>query len=257
MTKDVISKFRPLFRILLSIVIILAGICLMAACLSIYHSGDHPFSRESVAAAFGPIALPVYLCLGMVILAFALELALPCPAGKSVPARQTGLILQRLQEKTDLKLCSEELRLAILAQQNKRRMHKRIGWALLAVCSVVFLSYGMNPHNFHQSQINDSMIKAMYRFVPCCLIPYGFGIYAAYSGRASMEKEIALLKTAPKESKVAAPPLAVGNNRKLTVLRNVLLVIGIVILVYGYFAGGTADVLTKAVNICTECVGLG
>ncbi|MBQ8580085.1 MAG: thioredoxin [Oscillospiraceae bacterium] len=26
---------------------------------------------------------------------------------------------------------------------------------------------------------------------------------------------------------------------------------------YGAAAGGTADVLTKAVNICTECVGLG
>ena len=34
-------------------------------------------------------------------------------------------------------------------------------------------------------------------------------------------------------------------------------VVGLVILVYGFFAGGTADVLTKAVNICTECVGLG
>ena len=29
------------------------------------------------------------------------------------------------------------------------------------------------------------------------------------------------------------------------------------LLLYGFFAGGTADVLTKAVNICTECIGLG
>lgn len=258
MTKESILKCRSLFRILLSIAIILAGLCLMTACLGIYHSGDHPFSRESVAAAFGPISLPVYLCLGMVVLSFVLELLLHCPVGKSVPARQTGLILRRLQDKTDLNRCSEELRSAVLAQRSSRRLHKRIGIILLVVCSVVFLSYGMNPHNFHQSQISQSMVKAMYWFVPCCLVPYGYGIFAAYSARASMEKEIALLKTAPNESKVSVPEQNVPDTgKRLTMLRNVLLVIGIVILVYGFFAGGTADVLTKAVNICTECVGLG
>ena len=28
-------------------------------------------------------------------------------------------------------------------------------------------------------------------------------------------------------------------------------------LLYGLFSGGAADVLTKAVNICSECIGLG
>lgn len=257
MNKAFLSRLRPILRILLSVAIILAGLCLMAACLGIYHSGDQPFSREAVAAAFGPIAVPVYLCLGLVIVSFVLEALLPSPAEKVKPSRQTGLILQRLQEKTDLSLCGEDLRSAVLAQRSKRRLHKTIGWILLAVCSVIFLSYGMNPHNFHQSQINDSMIKAMYRFVPCCLIPYAFGIFAAWAGDRSMEAEITLLKTAPAESKIAAPVDSAASGSKLVLLRNVLLVVGIVIMVYGYFAGGTADVLTKAVNICTECVGLG
>ncbi|MBQ7330725.1 MAG: thioredoxin [Oscillospiraceae bacterium] len=41
------------------------------------------------------------------------------------------------------------------------------------------------------------------------------------------------------------------------ILRVALLVIGIGVLMYGFLSGGTADVLTKAINICTECVGLG
>lgn len=257
MNKALLTRLRPIFQIILSIAIILAGLCLMAACLGIYHSGDQPFSREAVAAAFGPISIPVYLCLGLIILSFVPELLLPSPSGKDKPARQTAMILQRLQEKTDLNLCGDDLRGAVLAQRSKRKLHKTIGWALLIVCSVVFLSYGMNPHNFHQSQINDSMIQAMYRFIPCCLIPYGFGIWAAYAARTSMEEEIRLLKTAPAESKISAPGKSVESGKKLTVLRNVLLIIGIVIMVYGYLTRGTADVLTKAVNICTECVGLG
>ncbi|MBR6784589.1 MAG: thioredoxin [Clostridia bacterium] len=40
-------------------------------------------------------------------------------------------------------------------------------------------------------------------------------------------------------------------------LRFSVLLIALVLLIYGYILGGTADVLTKAVNICTECIGLG
>ena len=255
MTKEPTQRIRSLIRGLLSISIIVAGLCLMAACLSIYHSGDHPFSREAVAAAFRPIALPVYLCLGLTVLSFAAELALPRPDGKAKPRRQAAMLLRRMQEKTDLSLCGEELRSSVLAQRKSRQNRNRIGIVLVVLCGAVFLSYGANPHNFHQTQINDSMIRAMYRFVPCTLIPFGYGIFAAYRNLASMEAEIELLKSAPKESKVYGT--VTGSDARWTSLRNVLLVVALVILVYGFFAGGTADVLTKAVNICTECVGLG
>ncbi|MBQ3081038.1 MAG: hypothetical protein IJC49_01130 [Clostridia bacterium] len=40
-------------------------------------------------------------------------------------------------------------------------------------------------------------------------------------------------------------------------VRITLLVIGVVLVAIGVLAGGMADVLAKAINICTECVGLG
>lgn len=254
MKKTSDSKGRKVLGILLSVLILLCGVCLMAACLRIYHSGDQPFSRESVAAAFAPISRSIYICLAAIAVTFLLDLLRP-PVQTSSSQRQTAMILQRLQEKTDLSLCPEELRSSILAQRGIRRKRNRIGLALLVLCSILFLSYGANPHNFHQTQINSSMIRAMYVLFPCCLVPFGFGIYAAYRNRASMEEEIDLLKTAPKESKVTGAPVA--SEKTSAGIRNLLLLIAIVILVYGFFAGGTADVLTKAVNICTECVGLG
>lgn len=36
-----------------------------------------------------------------------------------------------------------------------------------------------------------------------------------------------------------------------------LLAAGMGLMLVGFLSGGTADVLTKAVNICTECIGLG
>ncbi|MBQ9859332.1 MAG: thioredoxin [Clostridia bacterium] len=43
----------------------------------------------------------------------------------------------------------------------------------------------------------------------------------------------------------------------MTAVRLALLAVGLFLLIYGFATGGIADVLTKAVNICTECIGLG
>lgn len=254
MNKTSDSKSRRVLGILLSVLIILGGLLLMGACLSIYRSGDQPFSRESVAAVFARISRSIYICLAVIAGTLVLDFLSP-PDRKTPPQRQIAMILQRLQEKTDLSLCPEELRRSILAQRAGRRKLTRISLVLLLLCSLVFLSYGANPHNFHQTQINDSMIRAMHWLTPCCLIPFGFGIFAAYKNRASMEAEIDLLKTAPREAKALCA--AAPKQDPSAAIRTLLLVVAIVILVYGFCTGGTADVLTKAVNICTECVGLG
>ena len=46
-------------------------------------------------------------------------------------------------------------------------------------------------------------------------------------------------------------------EKKLKITRLVILGVAIVALILGAVFGGYADVLTKAVNICTECIGLG
>lgn len=256
MKKESLSRLRKPLHILLSASIFVASLCLMVACVLIYRSGDQPFSREAVAAAFGPISIPVYVCLGMIVLSFLAELLLPPSGSKQPPVRQIRMILHRMQERTDLSLCGDELQSQIKALRNSRQLYNRISRTVLILSSILFLTYGLNSSNFHSTHINQSMIRAMFWLLPCSVIPFCFGIFTARKNYASMEQEIELLKTAPKESRIV--PLKPGNsNRRGFYLRTALLVVGIVILIYGFFAGGTADVLTKAVNICTECVGLG
>ena len=68
MTKENMVRLQRTYNVLFSIVLVIAGICLMAGVLCIYFSGDQPFSRESVAATFSQIAFPVYLCIVMTII---------------------------------------------------------------------------------------------------------------------------------------------------------------------------------------------
>lgn len=259
MTTQRASRIRLIYGIAQSVSIAAAAICLMAACVSIYQQGGHPFSREVVAETFSRIAIPVYLCLGLVIGGFGLDLILPDTAAKPRAARQTALVLQRLHTKTDLNRCGEDLRSAVLAQQKSRKVHKRVSIVLIVCTTVTFLSYALNPGNFHQSQINDSMIRAMMVLLPCLGLSFGYSVYTVYHDISSMEKEIELLKQAGSEAKkptVKEPPVP-QTDKRVRIVRTAVLLVGIAFLIYGFVAGGTADVLTKAVNICTECVGLG
>ena len=259
MSTDRAKRIHQICGIAASISLLVAGVLLMIACYGIYSSGDHPFSREAVAEAFAPISLPIYLCAALIVLGILADLLLPKAEHPNKPEKQLALILGRLHAKTDLSKCPAELQAQIAAQQRSRKLHRTNRNALTILASAIFLSFALNSNNFHQTQINASMIQAMYLLAPCLCIPFGYSIFAAFQARHSMQREIDLIKSAPKEAlrtPVAQPQVPV-NETRVKALRWGVLMVGIVILVYGFFMGGTADVLTKAINICTECVGLG
>lgn len=254
------KRIHSLYGIVLSASAILAGICLIVACVGIYRTGSSPFTRESVASAFTQISVPVYIFLALVIGGIGLDLFYPLEKGKLSVPKQYDTILANLQKKVDITKCDPELCKAILKQQNIRRVHRLITAGLLLICSIVFLSYGMNMQNFHKEDMNGSMIKAMYLFIPCLVIPFGYGVFTAYWGRRSMQREIELVKQAISAGSTApaAQPAALKHNGKAgNIAKYAILAVSLVILVYGFIAGGTADVLAKAAAICTECVGLG
>lgn len=254
MLKENAKRIRGLYGIALSAALIAAGLCLMVQCVDIYRSGE--FTRQIVAAHFSPIAVPVYVCLAMVFIGFVLDRCLPAETPRRKAEKQNELILRRLQEKTDLSQCDEALRTAVLKQRNQRRACRVTRTALIVICSAAFLCYALNGSNFgDQTEITPSMIRAMYVLAPCCVLPFGWAVFTAYHRRSSIQKEIELLK------KIKPTPVpkteAKPKQDRTKLLRCAVLVLGIAVLVYGYFTGGTNDVLTKAVNICTECVGLG
>ena len=147
MTKETTARFKRTYDILFSIVLVIAGICLIAGVLCIYFSGDQPFSREVVAATFSQIAFPVYLCMAMTLINIIWEIIAPSDAKKPTP--------------------------------KKKPLH------------------------------NDAT-----------------------------EEEIA-------------------NEKKYHAWRNIIIVVSIIFIVAGLLNGGTIAVLAKAINICTECIGLG
>lgn len=244
-----------IFQWLLTLSVVAAGICLMAACLQVYHSGgEQIYTPEKVAAAFRPISLPVYICLGLIVVSFILPFVLKRSEKKLPRTKDVAMELKRLRLTRDPAAADEE---------KKAALKKLAKWDWLEIlCTVVsiialdfFIHYALNGDNFTQdnSKITESIVAAMYVFVPCVVVFFGFCIVSIYRGRRKMEKQIAILKQCPPLTQKAAPK----KDRFAPVFRYVVLGLAVAIMVYGLATGGWQDVLTKAVNICTECVGLG
>lgn len=94
MTTEYALRLRKIYGIALSVIIVITGICLMAACICICAAGgNEPYSREAVATAFSGIAFPVYLCVGMIAVGFVLDFILPV-APKKASSRKMATVAE-------------------------------------------------------------------------------------------------------------------------------------------------------------------
>ncbi len=246
---------RRIYNILHSVSIIVAGICLMAGCLSIYSSGYGTYTRQIVAETFSKISLPIYVCLALTIIGFLWEFISPTKSEKEKKFMPYAHILNHLNLKKDLNGCDDETLKSIYKERKRRKIHTLIKTIIICISICVFLLYALNGNNYN-TDINTSVIKAMWVLIPCLAIPFAYSVFTAFHNEKSLKKEIELMKKAP--AKETAEDKEIKNNNKvMNIVRFALLFIGVGILVYGYITGGTADVLTKAINICTECIGLG
>lgn len=98
----------------------------------------------------------------------------------------------------------------------------------------------------------------MWVLLPCLALPFAYSVFAYYRNNKSIERQIELIKQLPSaEASADEETTAPIKDKKIVILRYALLTAGIAVMIYGLTTGGVADVLTKAVNICTECIGLG
>lgn len=259
MTEKNLSRIFCIYRILLSISIIAAGLCLIFGCLSIYYSKDLTYSRQAVAQVFNTIAVPVYLCLGLSAVSLVLGVIFPAFSVKHNPKISYKNRLSLLLSKKDFKaLRGEELK-AIEKERKKRKLITALQAVATSVACLVFLIYALNGEHYDNSDINGSVINAMWVLLPCLSVMLIVSVLAEIFRSKSFMREIEQIKKLPslKSSSVENTSDKNKSDIKISVIRCAILLLSIGILIYGFATGGVYDVLTKAVNICTECIGLG
>ena len=256
------NLIRRIYHIILTVALILAGLCLMAAAGHIYYTGgEQIYTLEKINSIFRYIAIPVYVAITLVIGAFILELFLPLPK-KGKPEKNHAMILYKLQQRTDPQSCGDvQLRNQVLSLRKQRKALAVLNIAVPAALLAVFVYYALTCHNYPSlttghHDVTHAMVRNALVWGVCTLITLGFALFAAYSTRAGMIHETALLRLMAQQKAPAKEQLR-SCNRYLILLRCATILLAVAMIVVGAIGEGWRDVLTKAAAICTECVGLG
>lgn len=258
MAKEKLVLFRRILGILLSISIFLAGICFIGGCLSIYGSGEsQPYSRDAVAETFGKIAVPVYICIALAVVSIVFELFFPAKKTKTKPSKNYKGLIEHLSGKKDI--ASNEIVFNMINSERKQRRNELFAvLGILGVTGVIFLFYALDPDNFASgAEITSSVINAMRLLIPLLSVDFTASVIVAYRAEASFARELELIKQLPNVEKNQNSKSSIHSENKIFIIKLSLILVSVAIIVFGYFSGGAADVLTKAINICTECIGLG
>ena len=148
-----------------------------------------------------------------------------------------------------------------------QRRYTVLGWLLFAACMIPILIYLLQPEHFPENDL-EWMISSLARtFIPWTVLGLACLFVFSLLRDRSIERELAAARIRLKEEKESGEHLeaaqtpvsssAAGAGRGVTAVRIAVAVIAVVMIIMGVQNGGLRDVFGKAINLCTECVGLG
>jgi hypothetical protein len=266
MTTQTKGRIHLIYGILLSVLILAVGVCFALSCISIYQSGASPFTRESISTHFARIAIPTYICIAGVIGGAVLSLALPVDGVKVKSRRDPEDALHKLSARLDLTTCDESTAASIRMERRWRCRVTVILTVLAGVTLLPALMWCVNPAHFSIENLSEDIKTAALFILPCAAVSLGLLTGERLLRHASVARETATVKAALVAMKGTAKPTEKANPDKkkwssdprfVWGVRGAILVVGVVFIVLGVCNGGMADVLGKAIRICTECIGLG
>ena len=261
MSEKSLKYIYTIYGIVTSLLLIVTGILLMVSCVNIYNMGNEPFTRENISSEFSKINIPVYITLVAIALGTVLWLITPARKRKTSARISKKTVLTRLEKRLDIASCDAPTS-AVITKEKKLRLILRIATATLciAIC-IPALVYVLNFNNFG-ADYNAAVIAACMWILPCTFVSMGLCIVLTYIENASLERQIKAVKAAmAKTGSISTSDekcCCQSKRRKIMLsIRLVLVAVALLFIVVGIFNGGMDDVLSKAVNICTECIGLG
>lgn len=252
------SKILRVLRFLLAVATVTLCLLLVWQVIDIYQVGNLPenfrspgiriapvWSREIVGARLSALA-PVlwgYLALA----AAGLVCAAVSPPEREVPPiapeDSLALLRHRVAEFP-----------AEAAAEGRRRCHIRLSAAgVCGVCTLMAGGYLLRQTNFTSLDLEQVMGQMLLHVVPWVTLGLVAASAAAVLSGRSVRREITILKT------VATGPATSMPDKMfpLGILRAALCAVAVGLVILGIRNGGAWDVLVKAINICTECIGLG
>ena len=266
--KEKMKSIRLVYAIAFSVLTAVVAALFIAQVLIVYNSGaEQLFTREIVGEKLLEILAPCILWVLAVIGGVVLWNIHPEEQAKLVGKKDVQRTIQGLQRRLPDALDGEGQ--ALVQQANQWKKYRLFAWiAYAAVCLagvIVCTVYLVNPNHFTSADITGEVTAAVLTVLPwviaafvCAIGIFAFEEYALEQQLAIVKKAVvANAKNLKKAVETIEQPSLLENKKVIAGVRIGLLIVGVTLFVIGIFNGGLNDVLIKAINICTECIGLG
>ncbi len=270
MTKS--EKIRLYYGIFLGVLTVVIGALFIFSAADIYFSGPDGagknYTREVVGAKLRVLLIPVCLWIAAIIAGFVLSVVYPQKKRTLVrrTARESLLRLSR-------RLPAEGDPVCFAKYQKAERIRLIVYLVCAAVCLLAAVMCGVylfQTAHFPADNLNAEVLKMLANVLPWVAVAFAACIGACVYNQISAKKELPVIKQliasgkgAPLASpsqfeakKSAALKFLDSKYAKLGI-RLAVCALGVTFVLVGIFNGDAQDVLQKAINICTECIGLG
>ena len=267
------NGIRLAAHIFLSVALIVTGILFMYSCYTVYKLGPSPFTRESISSAFSRIEVAVWITLAAVIIAATVNIIFSVEEKKLVGFRSPKLLNLRLASGVDTDTAPDNVKAKLEKERRLRGILHTVRLSLNILSAFLPLIYLLNPANFpansgqYNAEISHGMLVYLAFLAPVAVFEVVWVILSDISYRRENEvlkeaiKLLGVSKTAKAEKKTKLTcfkNFIKENENPITLgVRIAFVGCAIVFIIVGIANGGMADVLNKAINICTECIGLG
>lgn len=280
MQEKTCKTVRLCYGVALSLMTAVTGALFIWQTLDIYLSGgSRPFTREIVLERLNRIAPAFWIWVVMVAVGFIIweVFAVSC---KRAPLKDDCYALRRLKKRVPEKV--GESGLASLKAVKRGELINLIVKLCAAALCLAGVAYGIaylaTASNFPKTDVNGEMLNMAAHLAPCVfaalLILCGVTLYLSISAKKQLPHVKQLIASAKSDEKNGVEAIYVtGNtavadlygrwkalsNHKYFILgvRIAIAVFAVTFIILGIVNGNMRAILIKAINICTECIGLG
>ena len=250
--KKLIDK---LCLIIVSILTILMGVIFIVQVMRIYYGNDKTYTRE-ICAKFLLQMLPIIILWVISVIGSFVYFRIKNTSKKEFAKITYATKLQNLEAICNYNEQDYEL---VNKEKKKIKIAMIINIVIVCLCSIMSLGYLLNVKHFDSSgDLTKQAIDMGIHLLPWVVIAFGSMIGATIYEEVISKKLIELVKQIIKNNgRKEMVKYEPKNKLAINIARGVILGLSMVLIVVGIFDGSVEDVLQKAINICTECIGLG
>ena len=257
MPQDKVKKIHLIYGIIAAVLIIALGVALIVACRGIYTSGPRPYTREAIGGKLRDMSVLLYLNLAAIVGGIVLNIALPLPRAKTKAIRDELVTMQKLAAKAGTP--NEKQKKALEKLQRKRWLYPVLTAGIFGGLMGRPAFYLLDRGNFPAADPTAEIMAAALIVLPPAVIGLVLCFICSLLVKKSILQETEVYKQIIAGGNKVSPAPASDTDKPvlLKTIRCVIFVAALVFIVVGIFNGSAIDVLTKAIKICTECIGLG